>query len=256
MKNPIIIVFILFILIHGGVVAQMAGNPVGAQGGEWSIGLSTSTLRHVIGAYTSDSQRHLLKSAWGLAPFVDFYVMAGGVQLKMESDSKALEPFKGKYRLGIGTGLKLNLIDDKTAGFGLWVDGRIFRFTAAGAYEELQMINGASYYREHKLYYDWREFRCDVGLTIPVKRVKFYAAGSLLNIWRKDTKNEYLNDGENKTYLGKVKDEYKSGNWIGGLAGIEVQLPERYHLSVEFLGLNKKNYQIMVGISQTGMSQW
>ena len=256
MKNRIVIVVTLLFLLHMSLSAQMSGNPVGAQGGEWSMGLSTSTLKHVIGEYTSESQRHVLKSAWGIMPVMDFYVMAGGVQLKMESDSKTLEPFKGKYKLGIGTGLKINLVDDKTSGFGLWADGHIFRFTAEGSYEELQMISGASYYREHELYYDWREFRCDIGITIPIKHVKFYAAGSLFNVWRKDTKDEYLNDGETKTYLGKSKDEYKSGNWTGGLAGLEIQLPEQYHISVEFMGLNKKNYQIMVGISQTGISQW
>lgn len=256
MKNRIIITFMLFILTQGGVLAQMAGNPVGSQGGEWSMGLSTSILKHDIGDYSTESQRHVLKSTWSILPFMDFYVLAGGVGLKMESSDQALEPYKGNFRIGMGTGFNMNLLDDKTAGFGLWVDGHVFRFTSQGSYKELQMIHGNSYDREHKLYYDWREFRCNAGITIPVKRVKFYAAGSLMNIWRKDIKKEYLDDGETQTYLGEKKDEYKSGNWTGGLAGIEISLPDRYQLSVEVLGFNKKNYQIMVGISQVGISQW
>lgn len=258
MKNRMYIgTLFLAMLVQVSVYAQMSGNPVGSQGaGEWTIGASASTLKHMIGTTTTHSQRLVLKSAWGLSNWVDFFVLAGGVQLNAESASSGIEDFEGKFKPGIGAGLKLSLMDENVSGFGLWVDGHAFRFTSRGSYDQAQIISGTAYTREYHLYYDWREFQGNVGITIPIKRVKFYAAGTAFNIWRKDQKNEYLVDtNASQQSLGESNDEYKSGLWTGGLLGLEIELPQRYSLSVEFLGYNKKNYQIMFGISQIGMNR-
>ena len=130
---------------------------------------------------------------------------------------------------------------------GVWISagGQALRFSSKGSFTEQFRVETTSYMRDFDMTYDWREARFNVGLIIPTRSVRFYLAGAGWLVQRYDTKREFLTNGE-----------LRSGLWTGGIAGIEFLLPNRFSITIEGLVFNDRNYQVTIGLCQTGRSTW
>ena len=75
-------------------------------------------------------------------------------------------------------------------------------------------------------------------------------------VQRLENKKEYWDTGDSKVLLGQQDGEYNTGIWTGGIVGVDLMLPQNFVISVEGLFFNTQDYQIMIGVSQTGGSRW
>jgi hypothetical protein len=262
---------VFFLSIH--LSAQTCGGPAGAMGkGQLTMGLSDTyqTLWH--GNQQAVSNRIFLKTQYGLAPWLDVYGLLGNIQSTMKNNRTDLNNYKDKSRFtyGVGFNVMLNPASPKPKrttrrparpasrnDIGFWGGATVIRYPAEGVYDQSINVLGYSFVREYALKYDCREVTGHAGIFIPYRFLKFYAAGVGWAIQRLDTKKEYLvGVSEEPIKVGEVKATYQSGLWTGGLIGVQIDLPQQYAITIEALGFNKANYQIMVGISQTGMQTW
>ena len=251
-KTRFILALLVIVLIAGQVDAQMAGNPIGLRGqGQWTISATGTYMRQHVGGGTAVSKRMFLKSNWGLTSWFDVYGILGGVQLAVESNKINIIDYHGETQFGFGAGFNISH-PISSSGIRVWSGGQVLRFTSQGSfYEDMGIIR-----KEYAMAYDWREFHVYAGIICPIQSVQFYIAGVGWALQRLDTKNEYAEFEDTRTYLGEEEGEYRSGLWTGAIIGVEFFLPRQYTIGVECILFNEENYQVMIGISQTGFDVW
>jgi hypothetical protein len=236
--------------------AQMAGNPVHAVGKrEWTVGLSGNYLNQNLVNAKAVSRRFLAKSMWGVNDWLGLYGLIGTVQLSMNIDKKEVQNYKDRLRFAYGAGFhwQINLNAEAENSLGLWGDAQVMKFLSENSYYLPSQSMIGSMTDQFLLTYDWGEALVCGGLVLPVRNFRFYGGGAAWGLRRMDTKKQYRIDANSTSqYVGQSKGTYQSGYWTGGIIGIEWDLPQRYSISIEGLVFNKENYQIMVGISQTG----
>ncbi|MBN2201359.1 hypothetical protein JW777_05345 [bacterium] len=261
--------FVLLPLLASGVLtAQTCGNPAGAKGrGQWTMAFSGAFQTLDQGTQTAESRRLFFKTQYGLANGLDAYGLIGGVELAMKHNSPGFSVSRDKYRFAYGAGFSFMTGNPnaRTAGqtrlrrarnsnplvfFG---GGRVIRYPSDVTYRN----TGDYWTREFRLKYDFREAAGHAGILLPGKTLSFYAGGAVWALQRLDEKTQTLTDFDgNAAVIGTKKGKYQSGLWTGGLVGIQYDLPENYSLAVEGIAFNQEYYQIMIGISQTGIRPW
>jgi hypothetical protein len=268
MKKSIPILLFAF-LIHSSGFSQTCGNPAGTMGeGQWTTALNGTyqTLNH--GKQTFESKRVFFKASYGFSPYLDVYGLIGGTKVAMKNHDAAISDFKDRSRLAYGAGFTVlaNPAPSKPgrsirrpagAGpqtrIGFWGGASIIRYPAEAVYDRSNDL----VVHEYKWKHDCREMTAHAGIIVPYKSLKLYWGVVGWAIQRLDTKNEYLlGITAEPIHKGTAKATFQSGLWTGGLAGIQVGLPQNYSLTVEAIAFNKKYYQIMIGISQTGIRVW
>lgn len=274
MTNRFLKIFLIFIIVKVNCIfPQTCGGPAGAMGkGQLTMALNGAyqTLNHI--NQQAVSTRFFIKTQYGLAPWLDVYGLLGNVQLTLKHNRQDVNDYKDKYRFAYGAGFNvlLNPVSPKPKRanrraassaslnyIGFWGGANVIRYPAEGVYDQSINVLGYSFVREYALKYDCREVTAHAGIFIPYRFLKFYAAGVGWAIQRLETKKEYLvGVSEEPIKVGEAKGKYQSGLWTGGLIGVQIDLPEQYAITIEALGFNTANYQIMVGISQTGMQGW
>jgi hypothetical protein len=249
--------------------SQTCGNPAGTAGkGQTTMGISGAYQVHEDGQQKMVSNRIFLKAMFGLAPWLDVYGLAGTTQVGMKTVQAGIPEFKDKYRFGYGAGFNflLNPSAPRTkrpgrgstassapARIGFWGGGNVIRYPAEAVFD----VSNGTVGHEYRMKYDCREITGHAGIVIPYRTLKIYAGGVGWAVQRLETKKEYLlGISTEPVFKGGAKATYQSGLWTGGLFGIQVDLPQNYSLTVEAIGFNKADYQIMVGISQTGIRKW
>ena len=251
-RRFVVITLLLTIIVPA--FGQMAGNPVGSRGDkEWTVGVMGNYFQMEQGDEQSISKRLLAKSDWGLTPWLDVQVMIGAVQLEMRSPRINVEDYHGKFKFAFGLGFQSQIpLGGSVQSPSLWFGGQALRFTSKGSYvERTELVT-----REFMMDYDWREFQVHAGMIVPYRFIRFYAAGVGWAVQRLDTKNEYIVYNDIHNYVGEEEGEYRSGIWTAGIIGVEFLLPSRYSIGIEMLYFNSYNYQIMVGLSQSGILTW
>ena len=249
-RTTIISAFLFLLLFAGGAGAQIAGNPVASSGTkEWTVGLSSTYFYQTIGRELTTANRFLLKSGWGVFPWLDLYVMGGASNLKMDRrDDYTISDYSDKYRFAYGGGVNA-LVGDKLQ---LWFGANAMRFKSRGNFTEPLLITGQTYIKRFEMNYDWREFKGYLGIAFNIGSFTFYGAGAGWYLWRIESKDEYRDGNGSVSYIGHDEGEYSSGLYTGAIVGIEMKLPQRYTITLEALLFNERNLQIMAGISQTG----
>jgi len=254
--------YILSILLVMGIgiqylQGQMAGNPIGSKGrGEWTVSAIGTYVEQQVGSEMAISRRIFVKSNWGLTPWLDLYAIGGGVQVNLKSNSASVSDYSSKYHLGYGIGFNMVLKSPSLSGVWISAGGQALRFSSKGSFTEQFRVETTSYMRDFDMTYDWREARFNVGLIIPTRSVRFYLAGAGWLVQRYDTKREFLTNGDVRSFIGEEDGELRSGLWTGGIAGIEFLLPNRFSITIEGLVFNDRNYQVTIGLCQTGRSTW
>jgi hypothetical protein len=269
MNNGHIKVFLVLALSFNiRLYAQTCGNPAGTAGrGLWTMSLSGAyqTLDH--GSQTFISNRVFFKAMYGLAPWFDAYGLIGGTQVSMKNHDPALTDYRDKSRLAFGGGFNILLNppppranrsarpsarSGSQAGIGFWGGANIIRYPAEAVYS----LSNTPFVHEFRWKYDSREITGHAGIVIPYGNLKFYAGGIGWALQRLDTKREVATDGSSSLRDVTLKGRYQSGLWTGGMGGIQLDLPQNYSLTLEAIAFNKSYYQIMIGVSQTGVRAW
>ncbi len=256
-RTTVICLLVVLGITTSSLHAQMTGNPAGVRGqGEWTISALGTYMNQNLSSETAVSRRIFLKSNWGITPWLDFYLMGGGVQLEMKTGKEGVIDYKDKYRFAYGLGFNLAFKPTSESVFWILAGAHGIRFPSYGSFMEDIYIGTATYVQKFDMKYDWREVGGNLGIALPYRCFRFYTAGVGWFLQRLDTKRQYLENGNSVSFLGKQKGEYRSGLWTGGVVGLEINLPQQYSISVEALFFNESNYQIMIGICQTGGSAW
>lgn len=254
-KRYIIGIFLVAIFICPTLFAQTFGSPIETRGtGEWTLSAVGTYMNQQVGTETTVSTRALVKSAWGITPWLDFYVMGGGVQVDLEKNDANITDYSDKYRLGYGAGLNLLFKPSRSTKFWIVAGGQVLRFKSEGSFYEDLIVGSEMYTREFAMKYDWREVRANIGIVIPSKKFNLYLGGTGWWLQRMETKREYLDSGSYNSFIGEESGEFRTGLWTGGMVGIEILLPHRYSISIEALFFNESDYHLMVGICQTGQT--
>ncbi len=250
LKNKMILIIMLCGAVAGTGWAQMAGNPTGTTGArQWTINANGTYFYQGVGSEKVVSNRFLLKSNWGVTDWLDLYIQGGVANLESRVNSLNTTDYRDKYRFAYGGGFSTSYGPGKLKA---WASANVLRFRSQGNFIETLLIGSQTYDKRFEMGYDWREFRAFLGSSYSYRRFTFYLAAAGWYLWRLDTKDEYLESGSSSTYMGQVKDTYRSGLWSGLLAGIQMNLPQHYAINIEVLLFNETNVQIMAGISQTG----
>jgi hypothetical protein len=246
------------ILVQAALFGQMAGNPSTSQGWkELTIGVNGTYFHQQLAGQMAFSRRILGKVEWGLAKGVDVYLNAGQTQLKLRTH-KVID-YRDKYRFAYGGGFNalLNQAAFRQGKIGYWIGAKGLVYPSEGSYYLTHEIGENSLTRQFDMKYNSREYSFHAGILAPFRALRFYAALVAWGIQRKEEKQEYLLGlDEDPIYIGKETATYQSELWTGGLLGLDVVLPQRYVISVEAALFNEENYQVMVGVSQTGFQQW
>ena len=255
-KSIILVIFLFGFLVTQQIAAQMSGNPVDARGtAQWTLSAAGTYMNQSLNDKTI-SKRFLAKSSWGIAPWLDLYCLGGIAQVGIKKSSAKYTNFNSKYSFAYGAGLNMVLKSESLPGIWLMAGAQVLRFPSEGSFKEYLSVGSSYYEKEYGMTYDWQEVKGNIGLIFPMRSFRLYLAAAGWLLQRNDTKTEYLDDGNHKTYIGEEKGEYCTGLWTGGIIGLEILLPHRYSLSVEALFFNEYDYQLMVGICQTGGSKW
>jgi hypothetical protein len=242
----VLMIFIWFSQVHG----QMVGNPAGVRGqGEWTLS--------ALGAYVDheefESKRILLKSSLGVLPWIDLFALGGAAQLDLSLPH--MDPFKGAYEFAYGLGVTISTRPMSDQPLEIWGGIQGLRFPSRGSYID------PSRNLEFEMVYDWKEYQGYLGVTYRIGIVRLYMGGIGWGVQREDKRTSvYALDkwGERlyTTNDPQIESTYQSGLWTGGFLGIEIILPMRYSINVEVVGFNEENYQIRVGVCQTGLQPW
>lgn len=237
------------VLLISGLQAQMTGNPAGVKGNsEFTLSLSGTYLNQELAKETAVSKRVLCKAVWGATSRIDLFVTLGSVGLKLQPVTSGVTELQDKKRFAFGGGLNAELISrTDISPYSVWGSAKILRFKAEGTYYITEGIQSNTW--QSDLTYDWREVQ--VALCVKYYFPAFRVYGGVLGwmLQRQDEKLEYWSD----QWWGPDRQTYQTGMWTGGLAGIEIPLPHEYSLSLEVVAFNENNYQLMLGVSQTGL---
>lgn len=247
---------ILTLLVSLNVVgagAQTPGNPLGVRGyHNWTMSVSYNYLQQqMTDGFNATARRQLVKVNWGAFQRLDLYVTAGQAKLFLKSKTPAnISSYSDKYRFVYGAGVSGILKErSQRSPFEIWFDFQGLRFISKGNLD-LYLPEGTGELTWKKdIEYDWRESHGYLGVTMPIHRIlKLYLAGCIWSLQRIDTQKELWNE----VWSSPQSSTYQSGLWTGGMLGLEIALPKQYSIGIEFVGFNQENYQIMVGICQTG----
>jgi len=248
-KRVTIILVLMGWIASTSLFSQMTGNPASIKGnGEFTLSVSGTYLNHELANETAISKRVLCKAIWGATSKIDLFVTLGSVGLRMKPVESGVTEFEDKKRFAIGLGLNAELISPTPSSpYHVWVNAKALRFKSSGSY--IINIAGTSDFYQADLVYDWREVQ--VALCAKYNLSAFSVYGGVLGwvLQREDERIEVWNN----QYWGPERQTYQPGLWTGALAGIEFALPYDYAFSVEAVAFNEMNYQIMVGVTQTGL---
>ena len=242
--------------LTAGARAQIAANPVESSGvGEWTISVNGTYLEQNIAGQSVLSRRALLKSSWGMTPWLDLYVLGGAIQLQMDTGHDHIHGFEDKYRLAFGAGLHVSFSSPQLP-FIFFAGAQGLRFVSYGHFTEGFWIEEQYYESRFEMRYDWREMKALAGLALPVGMFRLYGAVAQWGLWRLDRKKEYQVADEISNYVGTEEGEYRSGLETGVIAGLQLNFQGRYALTLETLIFDKNNFHIILGICQTGNQGW
>ncbi|MFO7891162.1 MAG: hypothetical protein R6V04_12600 [bacterium] len=246
------------ILFQSTGYSQIIGNPVGTKGTKkWSVSVNgTYMVQDYLHNTRTSSRRLLIKSEWGITPWLDFYALGGGYDLKLDFEKQGFTDFKSKMKFCYGAGLDAALQPKSDLPLRIWTGAQIFLGPAEGDYFEHISFAGTSIIKKYRLEYNWMESKGFLGLIYYGKLFKLYIAVAGWLLQNTSTIDEYSQSGTSWNLEASREGEDSSGIWTGGIIGLEFDLPSNYALTFECLAFNEQDFQLMVGFSQTGTPGW
>ena len=255
--------------------AKPLGSPVDVRGRkQLTIALNTSYQAFRPGNQSAVVQKVFLKTGWGITRWLDVYGFFGNTRLEMKNFRSDLNDTRDKFRFAYGLGFCAThrlgrpavraKSKSKTRSAArtmpeYWLCGGVYamRYPAEGVYNQSVNYIGSSFVKQNVLRYDTREFAAFAGIYVPYRFLRVYAGGVGWLQQRVDKKQQYIqNLSEQPLKIGEKTQTYQSGLWTGGVLGVQVNLPQNVSITLETVAFNRQNYQISVGVCQTGIRAW
>jgi hypothetical protein len=249
------LVLTITIGLAAGIAAQPAGNPLGAKS-DWTVGVSAGTAKFQMSSEVGNFDRFLVRSSFNVTQRLDWFLTAGTVRLFLESNKSTVTRYAGKYRFAWGAGFKMTLKEEAEMKPGFWAAAQVLTYPSSGSFLEPLDLGG---HWEYAMNYRFTEWTGCVGGTLPYRSLRFYLAGTGWGLGRTDNKETYYLSPlgvRSPSPLVKAEGKYGTGFWTGLIAGFEVKLPDGYAVTAEALYFNSADYVIMIGICQTGGTNW
>lgn len=243
--NKITLLLLIALLAFNRSIAQNIGNPISAQGAKkWTLSASSNYSNIEIDNQKMIVKKHLAKASYGIGSQLDLFLLGGASQLKMKYHTI---DYTDDYRFTYGAGFQWELLQDTPQSpIEIWINMQAIRFQSQFSFTITSSLVSQSLWRNY-LDYDWREVNGTIGMSFVLNHMKIYGGGIGWLLQRIDKKSEFWND----QWWGPYKTTFQSGFWYGAAGGIEIKFPSEYKICVEAMALNRTNYQIMIGISQS-----
>ena len=256
MKYKILVLCIVLLQKYG--YGQIVGNPVGNKGTKkWSVGVSgVYMVQDYLSNTRTISRRFLIKSEWGITPWLDFFALGGGYDLKLDFEKQGFTDFESKFKFCYGAGFDGEFQPTPELPISIWTGAQIFMGPAQGEYFENISFAGTNITKKYKLDYNWMESKIFLGLIYYGKLFKLYMAAAGWSLQNTSTLKIYNQSGASWDLEETREGEDSSGMWTGAMIGLEFDLPSNYALTFECLLFNEQDFQLMVGFSQTGTPGW
>ena len=244
------------ILFYNIGYCQIIGNPVGTKGTrQWSVSLNGGYMTQQL-AQKTISRRLLLKSEWGLTPWLDFYCLGGTYDLELDFANTEFTNFKSKMRFCYGAGFDISFQPQANIPVSVWSGAQIFAGPAKGKYFQNIPFAGTNITNKYELTYNWIETKGFLGLIYYGKLFNIYVAGSGWLLQNTSTLKQYSKSGSTWSFESKQEGEDRSDLWTGGILGLEINFPGNYAITVEGMAFSETDFQIMIGFCQTGTPGW
>lgn len=258
MKYRILVVSLGIIFVQSTSFSQIVGNPVGNKGTKkWSVSINGAYMvQDYITNTRTSSRRLLVKSEWGITPWLDFYALGGAHDLKLDFKKEEFTDFKSKMKICYGAGFDASFRPKSDLPINIWTGAQIFLGPAQGDYFEHISFAGTNIVKKYKLKYNWMESKGFLGLIYCGKLFKLYMAVAGWALQNTSTIDIYNQSGTSWNLEERKEGDDSSGMWTGGMIGLELDLPGNYALTFECLVFNEQDFQLMVGFSQTGTPGW
>lgn len=234
-------------------LTQPAGSPIFTRTHrEFTLAFNSGFSSTDIYGVTNRSTRFLFKGIYGLGNFLDLFAEVGLAKLNLATSETPRPKFKDNFHIAIGGGFTVRYIDIKSPRMSLFFGGQIFRFTSRPTSKKNLVLGGSGVTQVVELDYDWREVIINTGFAHRKGSFNVYSGlnAKIIHRLEKKTARNIISGNVN---TGNIQQgEYQSGVQINPFIGIDMMLPSRYLVSLEFIGRGKSHLILSLGISQTG----
>jgi len=175
------------------------------------------------------SRRFVFMSSYGLARWMDVFAQAGVADLKIEGRSGRTD-FRGEYKVAVGTGVRIRLLDMFGSGVLLYGEGSGWLFPSEGKVSQRTEAGTI----QSTVEYDWLEGEATLGAEFPF--IGLYAGARVQGVETKADRRSYLIEEADKTDLGRRRETYRSGARWSGFVGKVFPLRSNFRLDIRVTG--------------------
>jgi len=251
-RSAIPLVLLAWLISPSSARAQALGLPLLSEGtGKVMFAVAGGQQDRVVGGWPTRSRLAYGRAALGIAGRMDLFVSAGVVELRIQSPEPGISDLTSSPALAYGLGMNLRLIQLRRIGLSLVATANLWRFQSTPTGRLLQQSQ-SGFDRRAALHYDWREASGAAAIRKTLGPAKIYLALGGYMIQRREQSWQILN-----TPVGDIEGNRATGEFRSGLvpqlfSGIDFILPQGFKLSVELQGSDRRNFGVLVGVSQTG----
>lgn len=245
-----LVLVVAMLLVGTAAQAYTLGNPMGTIGkGKLSVSAEYEFQdRELPGELSTESGRYLLKTSYGLSPWLDVFAKGGVAGLDVPyGDVK----FAGEEKLAWGAGARAALLRLPGLEAEVFTCAQIFGYRTRGSVDQEMTDGSETWTWRQSSKYIWWEYGGALGVGVRRGAIWPYLGVDISYVEGEKITSNYDIYASETISRGKSSGNFSSDNLIfSGLAGIDFSLPHRYKLSFEVSGSGPENLSIGVGISQ------
>ena len=174
------------------------------------------------------SRRFVFMSSYGLARWMDVFAQAGVADLKIEGRSGRTD-FRGKYKIAMGGGVRVRLLDLLGSRVLLYGEGRGYLFPSKGNVSQRTEAGTI----QSTVEYDWLEGEATLGAEFPF--IGLYAGARVQGVETKADRRSYLIEEADKL-IDSYRKTYRSGARWSGFVGKIFPLRSSFRLDIRVTG--------------------
>ncbi|RMD87690.1 MAG: hypothetical protein D6813_13180 [Calditrichaeota bacterium] len=252
MKKTIPCSIFLLLLYPLNVFSQTIAFPVVETTHEVTVSFTGGFQKLNIQKIDYESHRYFLRTVWNVSKFFSLYGEVGFADLTLKAPND-MENLQSKLRVLAGLGIQIKWLHFRSSGLTFFSQLQGFRQAISPESVERFIVGTVEVAKIKQIKYDWREVAGSAGVEKSLGELKFYA-GSQFRFINRDEKHieQILLEETGSTSLTQFSGEYISGVRAYGFVGLQIDLPDRFQLGLEFIGRNDKDFAIYFGISQSG----
>jgi hypothetical protein len=252
------------LIFSGNGWTDILGNP-GIQVGKknLNVGIEYTTITHTFDIDTNDidtfSERIMLKATTGLTDWCDLYIKGGGANLRLNYKDNnyaynnlgtSVKDFNSDFSGGIGTGLRLRLLNFVNSGTRVFFQGDCFAFQTKDTIV-WNRLDGSVFTKDRDM--KWGDIYLALGISRQIDFVDLTLGVGYTTIWWEiedvDVEEHFNPSSVSKTPLEK-RDSWETKNPIFGFVGMDFVLPREYRISIQAGISDLNNAEFGIAVSQ------